>query len=98
LGSALGAKVIYGPSSPADQPSWLAGIISQRATDRASVNFNPWAYNNYIPWTTFQFIAPQRQVLLLPRDCQLNPCIGSYSMVTDTYFYSNGIYTGATSF
>lgn len=52
-------RVIPGPASQADQPSWLAAQYAFKAQQRASVNYSSANYDNYIPWSSYVFIAPQ---------------------------------------
>jgi len=54
-----GSEVLDGPNSPAEQPQWLANITQYRQSTLNSINFDPSVYNNYLPWTTSFWIAPQ---------------------------------------
>lgn len=53
------SEVLNGPSSPSLQPAWLNNITQYRTQTLASMNFDPSVYNNYLPWTTSFWIAPQ---------------------------------------
>jgi formylglycine-generating enzyme required for sulfatase activity len=51
-----------GPSSPAVQPQWLANLTAWRAAQRASVAFNASVYDNYLPWSSSMYVAPQSHI------------------------------------
>ena len=53
---------IAGPANQSAQAAWLAGLYSQRATQRASVNFTTTVYDNYLTWSPSLHIAPQVHV------------------------------------
>lgn len=52
-------ETLAGPPSPAAQPAWLANITQWRASTLAHYNYTPYVYDQYLPWTTTMFIAPQ---------------------------------------
>lgn len=52
-------ETLPGPSSPADQPAWLANITAWAAATRAAVNYTPAVYDQYLHWTENAYISPQ---------------------------------------
>lgn len=54
-------ETLDGPTSPADQPAWLANLSSWRDTTLSgfSGGYNSSVYDNFLPWTSSLFIVPQ---------------------------------------
>ena len=78
--AAVAFPYIAGPANQSAQPAWLAQLYSNRATQRASVNFTTDVYDNFLQWSPSLHIAPQvhmyDRVLYDPELGAANPADG----------------------